>query len=73
MHIKIYPYFLHISFGNSQQRDYDFSMLLYFYFNFTLRARGDLCYIYNNAYLSKLPVPQFQNRNSFGRGEVQTT
>lgn len=51
MHIKIYPYDLHISFGNSQQRDYNYSML-YFYFNFTLRARGDLCYIYNNACLS---------------------
>lgn len=50
MHIKIYPYFLHISFGNSQQREYNYSMLLYLYFNFTLR--GDLCYINNNAYLS---------------------
>lgn len=49
--MKIYPYVLHISFGNSQQRDYNYSML-YFYFNFTLRARGDLCYIYNNACLS---------------------
>lgn len=33
------------------ERDYNYSML-YFYFNFTLRARGDLCYIYNNACLS---------------------